>query len=276
VVSAVFYNRTRRSRSIPVALLRRGHLPAVPLYYVLRLSDLAREGFESSGSYRFADHIYRGVPAGRGAVGRWIDGRLLAMPAVQSFRNRFLAARDTLVSFLERRPAGGRAVHVLSVPSGIPRELVEAAAIVRSHGRSLEGVSFHALDLDRPVLEEACGFAASHGIELTPHHGDALDRRSYPKAVSFVTCTGLGEFLDDDVLERLYGIVFDILEPGGVFVTTGMQRRRVADYLLRLAEIDVHYRSAADLERLARAAGFSDPMTVPDAHQIQTIMTCRR
>ena len=114
----MFYNRTRRSRSIPVTLLRRGHLPAIPLYWVLRLSELAREGFENSGSYRFADHIYRDTPAGRGPIGRWIDARLLSMPAVRSFRNRYLAARDALVSFLVNRPSD-RDVHVLSVPSGI-------------------------------------------------------------------------------------------------------------------------------------------------------------
>jgi hypothetical protein len=247
----------------------------VPLYYALRLSDLAREGFENSGSYRFADHIYKAIPSGRGVVGKWIDGRLLAMPAVRSFRNRFLAARDALVAFLlAADPA--RDVHALSVPSGLPRELVEAAEIVRKRGRSLDRVHFHALDLNASVLEEAQRFAAHHGVELTTHHGDALTIASYPRPVSFVTCTGLGEFLNDDLLVRLYGIVADVLEPGGTFVTTGMQRRRVADYLLRLAEITIHYRSGTQLADLARRVGFTAPDTRPDEYGIQTIMTCRR
>src|SRR5207244_10535880 len=49
--------------------------------------------------YRFADHIYRNVPSGRGRFGRWLDAKFLAMPAVKSFRNRFLAARDELCQF---------------------------------------------------------------------------------------------------------------------------------------------------------------------------------
>jgi hypothetical protein len=251
-------------------------VPALPLYYALRLSDLAREGFDNSGSYRFADHIYRGIPSGRGAVGRWIDARLLAMAAVRSFRNRFLAARDSLVSFLTQPRAGAEPVHVLSVPSGIPRELVEAAAIVRQRGVPLENVRFHALDLDEAVLQEARRLASAHGVALTLHHGDALHRSSYPSSLSFVTCTGLGEFLHDRALRTLYGIVFDSLEPGGLFVTSGMQRRRIADYLLRLAEIDVHYREADDLVRLAREAGFASPDTRVDEFGIQTLMTCRR
>jgi hypothetical protein len=70
--------------------------------------------------------------------------------------------------------------------------------------------------------------------------------------------------------------VYNVLEPGGLFVTSGMQRRRMADYLLSVAEIDVHYRGAADLERLARRAGFADLVTRADAYGIQTIMTSTR
>lgn len=271
----MFYNRTRRSQSIPAALLRRGHLPAVPLYYLLRLSDLAREGFENSGSYRFADHIYRSEPAGRGVVGRWVDGRLLSMPAVRSFRNRFLAARDALVSRLASR-SPGEALHVLSVPSGIPRELVEAARIARGRGVPLDGVAFHALDLDPEVLREATQFAESHQVPLIVHQGDALDPAGYPAELSFVTSTGLGEFLDEERLQRLYEIVYNVLAPGGTFVTSAMQRRPIAHYLLSVAEIDVHYRNGADLQRLARRAGFPEPHTTLDEYGIQTIMICRR
>src|SRR5437764_13290310 len=95
-----FHNRTRQSDSIPRTLLRRGRLLDVLLYYLLRTSDLAREGLENSGSYRFADHIYRDVPSGTNALGRWIDARLLAMPSVRSFGSRCLAACDDLGNFL--------------------------------------------------------------------------------------------------------------------------------------------------------------------------------
>src|SRR5215469_7177430 len=108
-----FHNRTRRSKSLPLALLRRGHLLGLVLYYLLRRSSLAREGLENSGSYRFADHIYRGVPSGSGRFGPWLDSRLLALPAARSFRNRFFAARDELAAFLCRR--AGSALDVLSV-----------------------------------------------------------------------------------------------------------------------------------------------------------------
>src|SRR5438093_1258822 len=117
-VTPRLHNRTRQSASIPRTLLRRGRLLEIPLYYMLRLSDLAREGVERSGSHRFADHIYRNEPSGRGAIGRWLDARLLGLPAVRSFRSRYLAAREEVArAVLDRlHDPSETTIRVLSVP----------------------------------------------------------------------------------------------------------------------------------------------------------------
>jgi len=283
-VSGELHNRTRRSASIPRSLLRRGRVLEVPLYYLLRASDLAREGLDRSGSHRFADHIYRGMPSGRGAFGRWLDARLLALPATQAFRFRYSAVRDALTEFLLDRLAGAddsAVLDVLSVPCGIPRELVEAAAAVRARGGEgigrLDRVVFHGLDLDPEVLDEARAFAAARGLRgFETHLGDALERASYPAAADFIGCTGLGDFLDDGALARLYAVLFDVLRPGGVLVTSGMERRRGADYLLRLAEIRTRYRSAAELVRLVERLPFREVTARRDGTGIQTVVTARR
>ena len=279
-MTGLFYNRTRRSSSIPRSLIRRGRVLELPVYYLLRLSDLAREGLEHSGSHRFADHIYRSVPSGRGAIGRWLDARLLSLPAVRSFRFRYLAARDELAAFLIEwlQHDGERTVDVLSVPCGIPRELAEAAAMVRRQAEGLpSGVRFHGLDLDPTVLDEARRFAVQHGLRpFETHQGDALDRSAYPRRFDFITCTGLGEFLDDDQLGQLYDVFFDVLNPGGRFVTSGMRRRGVSDYLLRLAELRAHYRGSADLERLTARRPFREVRTRVDDLGIQTILTATK
>jgi hypothetical protein len=279
-VTGVFYNRTRRSSSIPRSLIRRGRVLELPVYYLLRLSDLAHEGLEHSGSHRFADHIYRSAPSGRGVIGRWLDARLLRLPAVRSFRSRYVAARDELAAFLiERLPQGrDQTLDVLSVPCGIPRELADAAALVRQRIGDLPSrVRFHGFDLDPAVLDEARLFAAQHDLRpFETHQGDALDRAAYPGRFDYVTCTGLPEFLDDDQLARLYGIFFDVLNPGGRLMTSGMRRRRLSDYLLRLAELSTHYRGPADLERLIAARPFREVRTRSDDLGIQTILTATR
>ena len=273
--AATFYNRTRKSASLPMTLLRRGRIFALPLYALLRRSDLAREGLDHSGSYRFADHIYRSEPSGRGAFGRWLDGRLLALPAVRSFRNRYQASRDELAAFLEARVGAARRLDVLSAPCGIPRELADGyQAFLSSGGMVRAELSFHGLDLDENALREAVEFARErHLAPFTPRQGDVFDRTVYPTAgVDFITCTGLAEFLDDRRLARLYGIFFECLRPGGVFVTSGMRGRPLSDYLLRLAEIPVYYRTADDLERLARALPFTRVQTRVDDLGIQSIL----
>jgi SAM-dependent methyltransferase len=272
---AEFYNRTRRSQSIPLSLLKRGRIASLPLYYLLQGSDLAREGFENSGSYSFADHIYRNIASGRNALGRWLDARLLAMQAVRSFRNRFLASRDELAHFLCQ--CSGVELSILSVPCGIPRDLVEGAAIARQRGADLRKVTFHGLDLDPEVLRKATHFAEENGLkDFRIHEGDALCGSSYPAAADFISSTGLAEFLDDEKLGILYSRVFATLRPGGVFLSSGMQRRLISEYLLKIAELRVNYRNADSLAELARAAGFPEVRARCDDLGIQSILVARK
>lgn len=278
-VTGRLHNRTRRSRSIPLSLLRRGRVLDLPLYGVLRLSDLAREGLDRSGSHRFADHIYRSEPSGRFVVGRWVDALLLSLPATRSFRFRYVAARDEIVAFVaERSAAGGQpSVDVLSAPCGLPRELADAAQALRDANVPLDRVRFHGLDLDPDVLREAAGFARERGLHpFVAHGGDALDRATYPACADLITCTGLAEFLSDAELARLYAIFFDVLTPGGILITSGMQRRKFSDYLLQLAEMPTQYRAPADLLRLARLLPFTEVATYSDPNGIQTMLRARK
>jgi hypothetical protein len=50
----------------------------------------------------------------------------------------------------------------------------------------------------------------------------------------------------------------------------------LSDYLLRLAELTIHHRTAADLERLARPLPFSRVETQVDALGLQSILIARK
>src|SRR6476661_8845668 len=98
-------NRTRRSESIPRRLVSEGKFHLLPVYALLTTSDLAREGIRNSGSFRFADHIYRNEPSGRYGVGRVLDRVLLGLRGARSLRSRFLHSRvEILRSLDEIRP----------------------------------------------------------------------------------------------------------------------------------------------------------------------------
>jgi SAM-dependent methyltransferase len=282
---STLHNRTRTSASIPRKLLREGKVHLLPIYALMRTSDLAREGIEHSGSYRFADHVYRNEPSGRFGFGRALDAVLLRMRGARSMRNRFHHAQHEIVS--AARAVAARAANdatmatvpfrVLAIPCGIARDLVLAArTIERDLPDLFDRSTFFGIDLDPAPLE------LSRELAGTDDHfcftrGDALDPAIYPFDLDVITSTGLGEFLDDERLVRLYRSCHDHLRPGGTFVTSGMQPDRVADYLMRqLAELHTHYRRADEIIRWLHTAGFFEVSTRQDDVGLQTLVVARK
>lgn len=270
-------NRTRTSPSIPRRLLREGKVHLLPIYALMRTSDLGREGIDHSGSYRFADHIYRNEPSGRFIVGRLLDGVLLRMRGARSMRSRLFHTQREILAAARLRETLGAPFRVLSVPCGIARDLVEAAARLRGAAAGLhERTTFFGLDLDPQPLALSRHLAGDEA-HFQFIHGDALDPSAYPPALDVVVSTGFGEFLTDDLLARFYEICHGALRPGGVFVTSGMQPDRIADYLMReLAELRAHYRCHAQLTRLLSGAGFSEVTTRQDDVGLQTLLVARK
>jgi SAM-dependent methyltransferase len=273
-------NYTRTSASIPARLLRERKWYLLPAYALARTSDLAREGIDNSGSYRFADHIYRGKPGGRWGIGWLIDAVLLALPAAGSMRERYLHSRAHIAAELWRAAAEGRTTRILSVPCGIARDLVGGADDARLAALDapdlLGGARLIGMDLDPEPLAQSRELARDRApLELI--EGDALDPAAYPRDLDLVVSTGLGEFLSDDELARFYAACHSALKPGGRFVTSGMSRSKLADRLLReLAELHTHYRDAAALTAALAAAGFTDIRVEPDRVGLQWLATAAR
>ena len=281
------HNRTRTSQSIPRKLLRQGKVHLLPVYALMRTSDLAREGIENSGSYRFADHVYRNEPSGRFGIGRALDALLLRMRGARSMRSRLVHAQQEIVAAaraaeaqasVDPLTAGTAPLRVLSVPCGIARDLVQAAQQIRSELPAVYARStFFGLDLDPVPLELSRGLVAANDEHFFFSRGDALDAKVFPSELDVIVSTGLGEFLDDDLLVRFYTNCHDHLRQGGVFVTSSMQADRIADYLMRqLAELNTHYRRADELIRWLHSAGFFEVSTRQDAVGLQTLVVARK
>ena len=267
-------NFTRRSASIARKLVRDRAYHLLPIYGLLRLSDLANEGVQHSGSFRFADHIYVGAASGRTPFGRWLDARLMSMPAARAFRRRCDGAQRVVRRALER--SGARTLRVLSVPCGIPRDLVELTdTLTRERPELLSRLEYHGMDIDPAAIEAARAVAVRCGAAAVRfHRGDAMNERDYP-AGSFdvIVSTGLGEFLDDDELAVFYASVHRVLEPGGIFYTSATARDRRSDFLLGLAELEVHYRNAGDLTAVLERGPWRRVLIQVDPTGLQTYVT---
>jgi SAM-dependent methyltransferase len=276
VRSSLRKNRTRHSASIPAKLVRSGAFHLIPVYYLLSLSDLAREGIENSGSYRFADHIYAGVPSGRTAVGRWLDARLLAMPAACAFRARYQRAQLAVRAALARAPSGVEPLRILAVPCGIPRDIAEVArALEHCDAELLSRVEYYGMDIDPAALVEARAFVEQSPLPPAHYHlGDALVAREYPDTMfHIVISTGLGDFLNDAELTELCTNVYRRLEPGGTFYTSGSARDPRSDALLQMVELLPYYRSATQLEAVLQRIPWRRMHIDVDASGLQTYVT---
>ena len=269
-------NFTRKSASIPRKLLRRGALHLLAVYHLVRLSDLGREGIENSGSYRFADHVYRNVPSGRTLLGRWIDRLLLGMPATRAFRRRYLNATAALRRALESFPADVAPLRVLAVPCGLPRDLVDLARVLeRENPALLQRIAYHGMDLDPVLLERARAFTSECPVSsIRFSHSDALRTADYPPAkFHAVVSTGLGEFLNTDDLRTLLRNVHGVLAEGGTFYTSATDRDPRSDALMRLAELTVQYRSRETIEALLGELPWRRLSCEPDSTGLQTFVT---
>ena len=279
------HNRTRTAESIPRKLLRQGKLHLLPVYALMRTSDLAREGIENSGSYRFADHVYRNEPSGRFGIGRALDAMLLRMRGARSMRNRFhhtqreilIAARAHEARSATDPAAATTPFRALSIPCGIARDLVLAAnALARELPALYARSTFFGVDLDPAPLDLSRALAGNDDHYFFTR-GDALDTSAFPSELDVIVSTGLGEFLDDDLLVQFYRNCHDCLRPGGTFVTSAMQPDRVADYLMRqLAELHAHYRRGDEIIRWLHEAGFYEVSTRQDDVGLQTLVVARR
>lgn len=269
-------NLTRRSPSIPRTLLRERAFHLLPVYYLLTRSDLGREAVEHSGSHRFADHIYVGTPSGRSALGRWIDARLLAMPAARAFRRRCQEAQRAMRHALESSADDDSTTRILAVPCGIPRDLLELVVTLRHEQPSLlRHLDYHGMDIDSAVLDEATAMTAECEIATAEfHQGNALSAVDYPRGpFNLVVSTGLGEFLQSDELVTFYRCVHAVLAPGGIFFTSGTARDPRSDMLLRVVELVTQYRSADELAQLLQRLPWRQVKLTRDRTGLQTLVT---
>jgi hypothetical protein len=244
-------NLTRRSLSIPRKLLREGNIHLLPVYYLLNMSDLGREGIERSGSYRFADHIYRNVPSGRNAIGKWLDSLMLRSPATQAFRDRYFKARDALKSAVESHAEQPGTLRLLAIPCGLPRDLNELAEILAKENLALlSRLEYRGMDIDPELLAKARDFTKDCPIAHDFHQGNALLRENFPAGPFVcVVSTGLNEFLDPLQIGEFFRNVHGVLAPGGTFFTSCTQQEQSSEFLMRAFELNTRYHRPDELER---------------------------
>jgi ubiquinone/menaquinone biosynthesis C-methylase UbiE len=267
-----FHNRTRSAPSIPAKLWRTGKPYLIPVYYLMLTSELAREGINNSGSYRFADHIYAGIPKGRMGIGWLLDAVLLRLKSATSLRARYLFAKEEILRAINEKHA--TQVDVLAVPCGLARELFEIAEDLSDDTPTRkEQVRFYGVDLDDELIDKLEDRAQDTQHNITFVSGDALSHEVYDREFDVILSTGFTEFLPDEQVIAFFRLAKGNLKPGGKLITTALQRHRLSDYLLRnIADLQTNYRSEDELRALIDAAGFDHVSSHQDKNRLQTML----
>lgn len=275
--SPIYHNKTRKAKSIPKKLLKEGKFYLIPIYYCMLLSELAAEGIKNSGSYKFADHIYKNQPKGKFIIGFILDAILLRFPSATSLRSRYLFAKEEIHKHIKATNKNNNKIKILAAPSGLSRELFEVADELKIKKHSLyTSIVWCHIDLDSSLikyLEEKNKKSHKHEMEFII--GDLFHNSLKKKNQEYdmIICMGFTEFIDDQKVIEIFSTFKKMLKPNGKLVTSGMKAHRLSDYLLRnIGDLHTNYRSKETLEELARKSGFKQFNTYQDKNKLLTML----
>jgi SAM-dependent methyltransferase len=244
-----------------------------------------RAGFDSG---EMLDYVYENRPQGRFLVGKLFDWVYLNAVGWRAIR-----ARKTLLQRLLRLEVAAvagqaRPVVLLDVASGPGRYLLELARDLQA-GTDLGpgGLQIICRDLDPRGLALGRERAAALGLTNVRYElGDATGARSLATVdprPQVVVASGVYElFNDTDLIRRSMAGIQAILPPGGRFLFTTQVRHPqlefIANVLVNRAGRPwvMGCRSLADVEDLARRAGFEVMRSAMEPVGLFGVTICRK
>jgi hypothetical protein len=232
-------------------------------------------GFDSGP---FMAHVYANRPAGRSALGRFVDGRLLSRRTCVAFREIRVLARDAVLNAIDA--VGGRAPVIADLAAGPAPYLLEAIA-----GR--RGASAVVCDIDPAALAQAEAAALRLGVEdrVSMLRADAFDRdalRALEPRPDVVVELGLyGIYHDDALIERHFQDLAELVAPAQIVLNVQTQNPEI-EYIARVwrdhrGERCVwRLRSAEQLLGWAAAAGYAPRTVAADSEGIYRVARLER
>jgi hypothetical protein len=195
------------------------------------LSDGLRIGHEHGfDSGPFMAHVYADRPAGRTALGRLVDRRLLARRTCRAFREVRALAERAVLDAIDAHPSGAPVIADLA--AGPAPYLLEALAR-RPGARAL------LCDIDPSALSQAESAARRLGLEdrVRVLRADAFDRealRSLDPRPDVVVELGLyGIYHDDALIERHFRDLAELVAPAQIVLNVQTHNPEI-EYIARV------------------------------------------
>ena len=230
-----------------------------------------RHGFDSGP---FMAHVYADRAAGRTALGRRLDRRLLDRATCQAFRDiRGLAE----AAVLEAIDAADRADPVVADLAAGPSPYLLHALVKRPAATAV------LCDIDPVALEQAAAAARELGVQdrVSTRAASAFDHDALTalRARPHVVCElGLyGIYHDDAVIERHFADLAATVAPGQIVCNVQVANPEI-EYIARVwrnaegGRCVWRLRPAEQIMGYARAAGYEPVSVTSDRHGIYRVM----
>ena len=200
--------------------------------YFLNRARTWPQGYQ--GDYKMLENIYRNTPLSEG-IGYYLDLSLLNAQLARSVRNRLQKLEYLLKTDLKKRQKPS----VLNIACGSCREVFELAPEIEN-----SGAKFTCIDLDNDAL----AFAANRlsFTNISPVTSEQVVLRKYNAVRMFdhdlnmnefgkqdiIYSVGFFDYLPSDFLVSLFKALYDLLNPGGLLITSfkDANRYRHQDY----------------------------------------------
>ena len=243
------------------------------------VSDGLRVGYAHGfDSGPFMAHVYANRAAGRTALGRRVDGRLLSRRTCVAFREIRELARQAVLDAIDAQ--GGEAPLIADLAAGPAPYLLEAIA-------SRPGATAVVCDIDPAALAQAKAAARRLGVEdrVRTLRADAFDRdalRALEPRPDVVIELGLyGIYHDDGLIERHFEDLAELVAPRQMVLNVQTQNPEI-EYIARVwrdhrGERCVwRLRSAERLLGWAAAAGYAPRTVAADSEGIYRVARVER
>jgi extracellular factor (EF) 3-hydroxypalmitic acid methyl ester biosynthesis protein len=224
-----------------------------------------------AGDYEMVNMMVREPFEGGSMFAKLVNRVFLNTPPVVAHQSRITYLTRHLVAETARAAAHGRVLRVYNLGCGPAKEIQNFLA-----GQDLcDRVQFTLLDFNEETIAHTTrvlgDLKRQHGritpiqmIKKSVHHIlKDTGRAGHAPKYDFIYCAGLFDYLSDQVCHRLLNHLYDLLQPGGLLLSTNVgatnPSRNWMEYVL-----DWHliYRDAAQFAALAPDAAPRDSFTV--------------
>lgn len=239
------------------------------LHPLLLCSPFAYRTFQKplgyAGDYEMVNMIVRDPQEGSSLFAKLMNAWLLQQAPAKAHRNRISYLGEKLLGEAARMSAKSKPARILNIACG---PAVEVQRFLAEHELS-NRAEFSLLDFNDETLQhvgDAVARIKSQHQRTTPvqlirksvhqilKESGKRVQRTPEQQYDFVYCAGLFDYLPDAVCQKLMGVFYEWLAPGGLFLVTNVDANkpfhRSMEYIL---EWHLICRSGAQVARMAQA-----------------------